>query len=524
MKQFFNKTLKKLSLHSVCLASLTIALPAVAADQASFVLDVSQTGAKINKNIYGQFTEHLGRGIYEGIWVGEDSSIPNTKGYRNDVLQALKALHVPVMRWPGGCFADEYHWRDGIGDRDSRPIRVNSNWGGVEESNQFGTHEFFEFAELVGSETYLNVNLGTGTAKEMAQWLEYMTSTNNSSLAQERRANGRDKPFKIDYLTIGNEAWGCGGNMTPEFYSHLYNQYATFAKTYNGTVPVFVASGGTGDDTSWTDVLSQNKKAKMDAISFHYYTLPTNDWNAKGKSITFPESEWHSTMINTLKMEKFIQDNIAVLDKNDPEGEIGFYVDEWGAWYDVEADHNPGFLYQQNTIRDAVIAASNFNIFHQYAERVHMTNIAQMVNVLQAMILTDKEKMLLTPTYHAFKMYVPFQDATQLELKTEQMAYETFEGETYPLVSASAAKAKDGKTYVALVNLSAKDDVEVNVDLKGQNASRAQGQLLTAKQMNSFNSFDEPERVKPVAFKSKIRSGKLAIKLPAHSVLVVQLK
>ncbi|MCU4674063.1 alpha-N-arabinofuranosidase [Catenovulum sp. 2E275] len=523
MKHLITKSIKTVGVCSLGVLSLTLSLPAFSVEHISINIDTNQTGSKINKNIYGQFTEHLGRGIYEGIWVGTDSDIPNTKGYRNDVLNALKSLKVPVMRWPGGCFADEYHWRDGIGERNKRPVRVNSNWGGVEESNQFGTHEFFELAEMIGSETYLNVNLGTGTAQEMAQWLEYMTSTNNSSLAQERRANGRDEPFKIDYLTIGNEAWGCGGNMTPEFYSHLYNQYATFAKTYNGTQPVFVASGGTGDDTSWTDVLSKNKKAKMDAISFHYYTLPTNDWSVKGKAINFPESEWHSTMINTLKMEKFIQDNIAVLDKNDPEGEIGFYVDEWGAWYDVEADHNPGFLYQQNTIRDAVIAATNLNIFHRYAERVQMTNIAQMINVLQAMILTDKEKMLLTPTYHTFKMYVPFQDATHIPVQTEQMAYESFEGESYPVVSASAAKALDGKTYIALVNLSASDEAEVKINLQGEKAKLAKGQLLTSPKMNTFNSFDNPERVKPVKVEHKVKSGQLNVKLPAHSVMVIQL-
>ncbi|WP_440903435.1 alpha-N-arabinofuranosidase [Catenovulum sp. SX2] len=525
MKTQATKITKLASL--VCAALFTLHSPASFADtQAEFIVDTAKVGVTINKNIYGQFAEHLGHGIYEGIWVGKDSEIANTDGFRNDVIQALKDLQVPLIRWPGGCFADEYHWRDGIGDPAKRPIKVNTHWGGVEETNAFGTHEFFQLAEMLGAQTYVNGNLGTGTPQEMAEWMEYMTSDKNSTLANERRKNGREQPFKVDYFTIGNEAWGCGGHMRPEYYADLYNHYATFLKAPHGSRPTMVASGGSGNarGLEWTDVLSKNIQRNMHAISYHYYTLPTNKWDKKGEAVNFPEKEWYSTMLNTLKMDEFISQNVAVLDKNDPEKKIGFYVDEWGTWYDAEPGREPGFLYQQNTMRDAVVAAVNFNIFHKHAERVHMTNIAQMVNVLQAMILTDKEKMLLTPTYHAYKMYVPFQDAKQLDVHTQVMQYIQVGDNSIPAVSMTAAKTQDGDTVLALVNLSATEKSDVDVSVLGTKFSKAQGQILTAKKMNAHNTFADPAEVKPKDFSQRAKRGKLSFDLPAHSVIVVTLK
>ncbi len=478
----------------------------------------------IHRNIYGQFAEHLGRGIYEGIWVGPDSAIPNTKGWRNDVLSALKALKVPLVRWPGGCFADEYHWRDGIGPRASRPVKLNTNWGGVEENNAVGTHEFFELAELLGAQTYVNGNLGTGSGREMAEWLEYMTAEGNSTLAQLRRQNGRDKPFKVDYFAVGNEAWGCGGNMTPEYYSNLYKQVTTFLKTPANNTPKWIASGGHSEDTRWAQVLTTEVKQKMDAVSFHYYTLPRGNWEVKGPALQFPEQDWISTMVQTLKMDGFIRNNKAVMDKTDPEKKVGFYVDEWGTWYDTEPGQNPGFLYQQNSLRDAVVAALNFNIFHQHADRVQMTNIAQMVNVLQAMILTDKDKMLLTPTYHAFQMYVPFQDARLLALKLQDVPQYQLKEMSVAAISASAAQGKDGKLYLALVNVDPHKAQAVTVTLKGQKVSKAQGQLLTGAAMDSHNTFAKPDSIQPVPFSASASQGKLQLQLPAKSVLVVQVQ
>ena len=308
--------------------------------------------------------------------------------------------------------------------------------------------------------------------------------------------------------------------MKPEYYAHLYNHYATFLKTPPGARPKMVASGGNDNDTKWTEVLSKEAARGTDGISYHYYTLPTGVWEKKGAATGFPESEWFSTMQQTLRMDQHIKQNIAILDKNDPEKKIGFYVDEWGTWYDVEEGTNPGFLFQRNTIRDAVVAALNFNIFHEHAERVRMTNIAQMVNVLQAMIITDKDKMLLTPTYHAYKMYIPFQDATSLPVAVDNDVAYSSNGKSVPGISATAARAKDGKVYVALVNTHPTRASDVTVNVAGLNVGSVSGQVLTAEKMDAHNTFEQPQAVKPAPFSAKAADGKLTVKVPAKGVMV----
>jgi alpha-N-arabinofuranosidase len=494
---------------------LGLALGGTAWAQVSVTIDAGKPGAVISKNVYGQFAEHLGTGIYEGMWVGPESKIPNTRGWRNDVIGALKEIKVPLLRWPGGCFADEYHWREGIGPRTQRPTKVNTNWGGVEESNAVGTHEFFDLAEQLGSDVYVNGNLGTGSAQEMAEWVEYMTSDSKSTLAELRRKNGRDKPWKVDYFAVGNEAWGCGGEMTPEYYTQLYKTTTSFLKAPPDNRPQLIASGGNDRDTTWTDSLSK-VKSNISGISFHYYTIPTGKWDKKGAATGFSEDEWYSTIRNTLAMDDFITKNVAVMDKNDPQKKIGLYVDEWGTWYDVEKGTKSGFLYQQNSLRDAVVAALNFNIFHAHAERVRMTNIAQMVNVLQAMILTDKEKMLRTPTYYAYRMYVPFQDAAALPMTISNNS----EVHSVPQVSVSAARAKDGKVYVALVNTNPSRPVDVTVSLAGAKLMRLNGQVLTAPDIDAHNTFTQPDAVKPAPVSVAASGGKIVVKLPAKAVLV----
>lgn len=518
--------MKKTALYTTCFALVFLILPQalLANTEVTIKINTQNPGPVINKNIYGQFVEHLGRGVYEGIWVGEDSKIPNTEGYRKDVLKALKDIDVPLLRWPGGCFADEYHWRHGIGPRKNRAKTVNTSWGGVIDDNSFGTHEFMRLAELLDAEVYINGNLGTGTAQEMAAWLEYMTSPSQSTLANLRRKNGREKPWPVHYFAIGNEAWGCGGTMTPEYYANLFKHYATFLKSPKNNSPKIIASGGTNDWVNWTETLMTQVpeifSMKMNAISHHYYTIPTGNWENKGRATEFPEEQWISTFQNTLKVEEYIQDNIKIMDKHDPEKKVGFYVDEWGTWYDTEKGDNPGFLFQQNTIRDALVAALNLNVFHKYAERVQMTIIAQMVNVLQAMILTDKEKMLLTPTYHVFKMYTPFQDATSLPLSLSDNPMYKLGDFSAPTISASAAIAKDGSVYLALTNINPREGVFVSLP----NWRSAKGQLLTADSINSHNTFNDKDRVKPIKFKAKGKNKKLGIEVPAKSVIVVKLK
>jgi len=478
-------------------------------------------GLTISKYLYGHFAEHLGRCIYEGIWVGEGSAIANTNGIRNDVLAALKDLRIPVLRWPGGCFADEYHWRDGIGPRDQRPVRINTHWGWVEETNAFGTHEFFELVELLGADAYIAGNVGSGTPQEMAEWLEYMTATGNTELAELRRKNGREEPWKVAFFGVGNETWGCGGNMTPAYYADLYKRYATFLKGPDGNRPKKVASGGNDDHIDWTVALAVITW-NIDGISHHYYTTPTGEWPVKGTAIGFPESQWISTLYNTMKIDGYIQRNKAVLEAANPQGNIGLYLDEWGTWYDPEPGREPGFLYQQNSLRDAVVAALNFNIFHRHADRLHMANIAQTVNVLQAMILTDGDKMLLTPTYHAFKMYIPFQGSVFIPSSFKTVPDYTVGDISVPQVSATTALGADGELVLGLVNLDPHRAARIVASISGFVLGAASGQVLTAGAMDAHNTFDDPDAVQPRPIEVEIQGGQVKVELPAKSVTVVK--
>jgi alpha-N-arabinofuranosidase len=516
--------MKKLLLLGSLLACWTSLAIGQAGTPATMTLKADQSGPVINRAIYGQFAEHLGHCIYEGIWVGPDSKIPNTRGIRNDVVAALRELHVPFVRWPGGCFADEYHWKDGIGPREKRPSVFNSHWGGVVENNAFGTHEFFDFVEQVGCDAYVSANVGSGTVQEMMEWVEYISSPADSPMANLRRQNGRQEPWKLKYLGVGNESWGCGGNMRPEFYADQYRRYNTFAKNYTADKVQRIACGSSGDDYNWTDKLMESAGKQMNGLSLHYYTLPTGNWKAKGSATDFDEAAWHQTIAATLRMDEFIQKHSEVMNKYDPEKKVGLVVDEWGTWYDVEPGTNPGFLLQQNTLRDAVVAGLNLNIFHKHADRVSMAAIAQMINVLQAMILTDKEKMVLTPTYHVFRMYRVHQDATlvPLELKSPDYAY----GYTkIPAVSASASRDKAGKIHVSLVNDDPKNAVPVSAKLSGVVFKTVTGEILTAPEMNARNTFEKPDAVKPAAFTgAKLEGDTLKLELPAKSVLVLELQ
>src|SRR5581483_732248 len=394
---------------------------------ATLTLDAAKPGPVINRNIYGHFSEHLGRCIYEGLWVEPNSSIPNTKGYRNDVLAALKDLHVPQVRWPGGCFADEYHWRDGIGPRESRPAMINTHWGGVVENNHFGTHEFLDFCEQVGCEPYICLNVGSGTVQEAMEWVEYMTSDANSPMANLRRKNGREQPWHVHYLAVGNESWGCGGTMTPQFYADNFRRYNTFVKNYaagpEGRIQR-IACGPNDANYDWTETLMKSAARQMNGLALHYYTIPSGNWGAKGSATDFDEEQYFSTLRNARKMEELVTKHAAIMDRYDPQKRIGLVVDEWGVWTDVEPGTNRGFLYQQNSLRDALVAALTLHIFQEHADRVTMANIAQMINVLQAMILTDQDKMLLTPTYHVFEMFKVHQGATSLPIALTGPTYD----------------------------------------------------------------------------------------------------
>ena len=501
-------------------AALAFGLAAPAAAQtavANVTIDTSKTGAEIDRHIYGQFTEHLGRGIYEGIWVGENSKIPNIHGYRKDVVEALRKIHVPVVRWPGGCFADLYNWRDGIGPRAKRPVRINVHWGGVTDDNSFGTHEFMNFAELIGADPYVSINVGSLAPYDAAQWVEYMTSDEKGSLANERRKNGRAKPWQLKYLGIGNETWGCGGNMNGDYAASVNARYSTFVNAPADMGMIKVASGASGnigDPVAFTEAMMKGG-GRMQALSFHYYAMPV-DRNARGPATGFSEGQWASELSLALDMEDYVSKVSAVMDKYDPAKKVGLYVDEWGSWYDQEPGSHPGFLYQQNSLRDAEVAALTLNIFHRHTDRVKLAAIAQMINVLQAMILTDKEKMLLTPTYHIFDMYQPFMGATPYAAAVSGPEYRN--GDKHmPMVDVSAARGKDGKLVLSIVNTNPDHAVQVVTNLTGT----AQGRILTAFAMDAHNSFDQPNLVHPVPFHGSTEGGKLSFDMPAKSVAVV---
>ena len=446
--------------------------------QNELTIHADQSIGTISRNLYGQFSEHLGHGIYEGIWVGEGSPIPNTRGIRNDVVAALRELNVPVLRWPGGCFADEYHWRDGIGPREKRPTMINTHWGGVVEDNSFGTHEFFDLCEQIGCEPYVCGNVGSGTPQEMMEWVEYMTSDSHSTIANLRRQNGRDKPWKLKYFGVGNESWGCGGNMRPEYYADEFRRYNTFVKNYTPDHIRRIACGPNSTNYHWTDVLMSMVGPRMDDLSLHYYTVTSGNWAKKGPATGFPEPEWFSTLWEALRMEEIVSGHAAIMDRDDPHKKVGLVVDEWGTWYDVEPGTNPGFLYQQNSIRDALAAAVTLDIFHAHCDRVTMANIAQTVNVLQSMILTDKEKMLLTPTYHVFDMYKVHQDATALPV--EVAAAEIKDGDrTIPTIHATASRDKAGRVHLSVVNLQPHESERVAVRLTGGAMDNVEGKILT---------------------------------------------
>jgi alpha-L-arabinofuranosidase len=488
------------------------------------VIIADNPGPVISKDIYGQFSEHLGHCIYEGLWVGPDSKIPNTYGIRNDVLFALREMKIPNLRWPGGCFADTYHWKDGIGPKEKRASIVNIYWGGVTEDNSFGTHEFMKLTELLGCDAYINGNVGSGSVKEMSEWIEYLTSGSESPITRLRKENGREQPWKVKYFAIGNENWGCGGNMTAEYYSDLMRQYSTYLNNFGGNQLYRVACGPSDFNVAWTETLMKDPDTRgmFQGISVHYYSL-VDGWNHKGSATSFDESQWFKTFRANLLMDKVIRGHEAVMDRYDPEKTKGLIVDEWGNWFDVEPGTNPGFLYQQNTMRDAITAAIHLNIFNQHAERVKGANIAQMVNVLQSVILTKDDKMVLTPTYHVFRMFRVHQDARLIKTDLKCEDY-TFGDGKIPAISASASIDKDGRMHISLANLNPNKSVTLTCPVIGEDFKKITGEMLTSARMNDVNSFDKPETVKPANFTGfSYKDATLTITMPAKSVVVLEL-
>ena len=537
-------------------ASAPAPVAEVQAEPGPLTIEADKPGATINRDIFGQFAEHLGTGIYGGVWVGKDSKIPNVRGVRSDVVGALKEIKVPVVRWPGGCFADEYHWRDAIGPAAKRKTTVNAVWAGAVEPNTFGTHEFMDFAEQIGSEAYVSVNMGSGSVQEAAEWLEYMTAVPPASAAKERAANGRKAPYKVKYLGLGNEMWGCGGPNTADEYVtkmkgfahfvHNYNpdqaspkiDYSLIAKDLMSGKPMDslpsgpnsmkrIAAGPNSADPSYTEVIMKAWKTRspiywdINGISLHQYTWGSMPFNELATG--FGEKDYATVLMQTTWMERSVKKHKEIMDKYDPKKHVALVVDEWGVWLKPKAGTEQMFLQQDQSLRDGMAAAMNINIFARHADRVRMTNIAQMVNVLQAMIVTEGPKMVLTPTYHVYKMYVPFQDATLLPISFSAGVYK-FDKITLPKVDAIAAKGKDGKIWLALINLDPNNSTNVTANIPGITATSAVGEVLTAASFNTINNFEAPNAVAPKPYSAKAENGSLVLRLAPHSVTVVELR
>lgn len=520
-------------LAGVVAALTSVAVPAVAQDATTTVtIDAGKTGPKIARDIFGQFAEHLGTGIYGGVWVGEDSEIPNVRGIRSDVVAALREIRVPNVRWPGGCFADEYHWRDGIGDRAQRGVSINWNWGEAIEDNAFGTHEFFDFVEQIGSEAYVSINVGSGTIEEASDWIAYITADERTSAGRERAANGRQEPWKVRYLGIGNETWGCSGNMRPEHYTDLLRRYARFVRSFHPEQQAApntmqrVAVGPSDGDPTYTEGVMKAWSERdwswdMEGLSLHSYTVVR--WPPAYDSLNFGTREYAEIVEATLRMDDHIRTHTAIMDKYDPEKKVGLFVDEWGVWLAELPGTQEGFLQQQNSLRDAIVAALNFNIFARHADRVRGANIAQMVNVLQAMILTDGPKMVLTPTYHVHKMYLPFQDATLVPVTFDAGEYR--EGDlVLPRVDAVAVRATDGRLWLALVNLDPDRPADMRVEISGVSPRAAAGTVLTAPAVNSVNTFEAPDTVTPRPISGRVAGRAVTLQLPSKAVAMIAIE
>jgi alpha-L-arabinofuranosidase len=498
--------------------------PCISQQVVNLTVDGTSPKYTISRHIYGHFSEHLGRCIYDGFWVGDSVKVPKKDRIRLDVVEALKRIQIPNLRWPGGCFADEYHWRDGIGPRSKRPKMVNTNWGGVTEDNSFGTHEFMELCTLLGCEPYISANVGSGTVQEMSQWVEYFNFDGISPMTAIRKQNGRAKPWKVSFWGVGNESWGCGGNMTADFYADQFKRYATYARNYPGAPLKRIASGANSGDYNWTDVMMRKARNQMWGLSLHYYTIPSGSWSHKGSATSFTEQEYFNTMKNCLFMEELVTKHSAIMDKYDSAKRVALAVDEWGIWTDVEPGTNPGFLYQQNSLRDALVAATTLNIFNNHCDRVRLGNLAQTVNVLQALVLTKKEKMLLTPTYYVFDLYKVHHDAKLIPLKFTAPEYKSGD-RSIPAINGSASIDSQGRVHVTLVNLDPNKPYRFNTTLQNIKWNTVTGQILTSARLTDINTFENPYKLHLQNFNGSHKEGnQLSIDLPAQSIITLELK
>ncbi len=482
---------------------------------------------RVNPNLYGHFAEHLGRCIYDGIWVGEQSPIPNVGGFRKDVLEALRQIRPSILRWPGGCFADDYHWQEGVGAPQERPRRINIHWGEVVETNEVGTQEFVQFCRLIGAEPYICGNVGSGTVRELRDWVEYCNYPGDSSWAQKRAQDGSRDPLNVRYWGVGNENWACGGNFSPEDYCTEFRRYATFLRGFGQKLFV-IACGPSGNDIEWTDRFFRKLKKDyrefqdIDGFAAHYYC------ETAGTATKYSTDEWYQLINRGLKMEALVIQQRAAMDAYDPSRRIGLVVDEWGTWHPVEPGTNPAFLYQQNSLRDALVAATTLDIFNRHADKVVMANIAQVVNVLQAMVLTEpgSPRILVTPTGYVYEMYAQHKNGMSVRVLVEapEILFSADGISSSIPVVAGSASVKERVLFLTLTNSHASDSTDVKVSLlAGASASSASAQSL-AGEIHAHNTFDAPDAIKPSALDVEAHGADVHITLPPASVTSVEIR
>ena len=492
-----------------------------------------QPGPKISRHIFGQFAEHLGSCVYDSIWVGPESPIPHVRGIRTDVVDAFREIKMPNIRWPGGCFADAYHWRDGVGPRELRPRMRNDTWGQI-ETNAFGTHEFLDFCEQTGAEPVICGNLGSGTVREMRDWVEYLNAPTGTILANERAANGHATPYGVRYWGVGNESWGCGGLMRAEYYADEFRRYATFLGSYEKSRLFRIATGPGVDDFHWTEVMMRECAAPrfnpgvMDGLSLHYYMnggIPPAKTQQRLLATEFSAHEWRTVMAHGWYIDHLIAKHSEIMDRYDPAKRIKLIVDEWGAWYETHNETAPSPYFQQQTVRDALLSALTFDAFIRHAERVHMANAAQVCNVLHSVLLTFGARTIRTPTWHAFHLYVPHHDATRLAVSGE-IPMEIHDDLPCPRVSITASKADDGSVTVTFAHTNPADPIEIELALTGLvTGAQATGRMLAADVLTDHNTPDAPDRVASRSWNNfRFSHGKFSAKLPPASLAAVTIK
>jgi len=460
----------------------------------------------IRPELHGHFAEHLGSCVYGGLWVGKNSRIPNIDGYRRQAVDYLKAVGVPVLRWPGGCFADDYHWRDGVGPAAKRPRSVNIHWGNYTEDNSFGTHEFLGLCRLIGAAPYLAGNVGSGTPQELRDWVEYCNYPGGTSLSDERAANGSREPFNVRYWGVGNESWGCGGEMIPSQYANDYRKYASYIRPFGGTTPFLIACGPNRNNQDWTRGFFENINRRLpNGFAMHFYS------NSRVVPTQFTAADANTQLATFFDLEKAIREQRAIIDKYDPQKRVGLLVDEWGVWDRMipEEEKRYGRLWQQITMRSAVAAALGLNVFHRQADKLVMCNIAQMVNVLHSLLLTEEEKCVCTTTYHAFDL---------MKAHRGNQSVRVAQKDAEPLGLSVSASRKDRELILTFVNPKADTEMSVNCSLSGANVTEAKARVLHHEDLNACNTFQEPNRIVPRDLAVRASGATVRLNLPAQSI------